>query len=309
MSPLAFTEKPSFQANIGGAPLNMLSALAKWGKNTTFIGKVGDDVFGKQIKQELHTLNIDTHAIQVAEREKTTLTFVTLQADGERSFDFYRSPGADQLLQPSELNPDMFTQNTVFHHGSLSLSHEPSRGATFQALALAEKNEMLISYDPNIRLGLWESSDEARQIILEAMSYTDILKVSEEELLFLTEETTVSQAIQHLRAIHNIPLIFVTFGAKGCYYYGTHGNGYVSAFKVNAIDSTGAGDAFMAGILYGILENSKSIHYIQDEELQKIAAFANYVAGQTTTQSGGFNVVPSLEEIPAVYQTKSIESE
>ncbi|QQK81428.1 carbohydrate kinase [Salicibibacter cibi] len=295
MSPMTNTEKPSFQANIGGAPLNVLSALAKWGVNTSYIGKVGDDLFGEQILEKLNALNIDTSAMQMAEHTKTTLAFVSLKADGERSFDFYRSPGADQLLQPSDLDMETIGNADIIHFGSVSLSHEPSRSANFQALDFAAEQGIIVSYDPNLRLALWENEKEARKVSLEAARYADILKISREELLFLTEEKKVEDAITHFK---NISLIFVTLGAKGCYYYGENRSGFSPPHEVSAIDSTGAGDAFMASVLFGILRHTNNINHLTNDGLEKIATFANHIAAHSTTRSGGFDVVKGLDEIP-----------
>ncbi|QDI91427.1 carbohydrate kinase [Salicibibacter halophilus] len=268
------------------------------GVSTSFIGKVGDDLFGEQIIEKLNSLNIDTSMMQVAERTKTTLAFVSLTADGERTFDFYRSPGADQLLHPSNLDMEKLKDANVIHFGSVSLSHEPSRSANFQVLDFAAKEGKLVSYDPNLRLELWERKEEARTVALEAAHYADILKISEEELLFLTEEKTLAHAINRLKKVADIPLIFVTLGAKGCYFYGKTGRGFAPAPKVSAIDSTGAGDAFMASVLFGIFRYQISIDDLTHNNIEKIATFANHIAARSTTQSGGFDVVKGLDEIP-----------
>ncbi|MCM3632108.1 carbohydrate kinase family protein [Paenibacillus camelliae] len=296
-----------FERNPGGAPANVLAALAKLGRTTAFVGTVGNDAFGSYLKETLHAANINVDQLIVTDEAPTTLAFVHLDDGGDRSFTFYRKPGADQMLRTEHIDYPLLATAKVFHFGSLSMTQEPSRTATLQAAAYAREHGVLVSYDPNLRLSLWRDAEHAKEAILDGMQYGDIVKISEEELLFLTETEDVKLGSRLLlNQFNNIKLLLITFGAAGSYCVtgassddrelsATH-----TGFKVNAIDTTGAGDAFFGGVLYWLLteENVVELQWTEDK-LHKMLAFANAMGALTATGKGAIPSLPTLEQAKA----------
>lgn len=296
-----------FERNPGGAPANVLAALAKLGRKTAFVGAVGNDAFGTYLKETLHAANINVDQLILTDEAPTTLAFVHLDDSGDRSFTFYRKPGADQLLNSEHIDYALLATAKVFHFGSLSMTAEPSCTATLQAAAWAKENNVLVSYDPNLRLSLWRDAEHAKAAILHGMQYSDIVKLSEEELLFLTGTENIEQGSRLLlNEFHNIKLLLITFGAAGsyCMTRASSGNEELSAthagFKVNAVDTTGAGDAFFGGILYWLLsEESLAEPQWTEEKLVKMLAFANAMGALTATGKGAIPSLPALEQVEA----------
>lgn len=289
-------ENGLFECNPGGAPANVLACLAKLGKKTSFIGKVGDDEFGHFLRQVLTEKGISTEGLVMSTKVNTTLAFVHLQADGERSFSFYRNPGADTRLKPEEINETMF-DTRIFHFGSLSLTNEPARSATIAALQFAKDKKLLVSYDPNLRPHLWPNLDEARTQILAVMDQADIVKISGEELEFLTGSKDIEHGSERLCQEYGLKMLLVTLGEDGCYYRAGDLYGQVPGFKVNTIDATGAGDAFLGGILFQVLQRAKKIEQWTAEEMAMSAKFANAIGALVTTRKGAIPAMPNLDEI------------
>ncbi|CCU80685.1 Fructokinase [Halanaerobium saccharolyticum subsp. saccharolyticum DSM 6643] len=285
-----------FRKNPGGAPANVAVALSRLGVDVSFVGKVGNDVLGNFLAKKLQSENVNIENLVLTDEAKTAITFVTLDEDGDRSFDFYIDPSADRFLREDEIDAKLFEQNKIYHFGSISLIDEPARSATKKGIELAHQNEMLISYDPNLREMLWDSLDEAKEIILSVMDQVDIVKVSEEELEFLTGETDIEKGAEILEAEYDIPVLFITCGSKGSYYY-LNDLGFVEAFKVDAVDTTGAGDAFMSGVLYNFNQADLKMTEIDNKFLEKTLKFANYSGSLAASASGAMAALPTLEEV------------
>lgn len=287
-----------FEQNPGGAPANVLALLSKLGKKTAFIGKVGEDQFGISLKETLDNLHIDTTGLILSKEFNTTLAFVHLNDKGDRSFSFYRNPGADMMLTKDELKLDLIDKSKIFHFGSLSLTDEPAISATLKALDYAKGKNKLISYDPNLRPALWHDLNFAKTQITKGLNYADILKISEEELLFITDISDLEKGTKYLLDTYNMKLIFVTLGEKGCFYRYNNNYGIVESFKVNPVDTTGAGDSFLGAVLYKLLD--KDIDNLSLDELIQIVKFANAVGALVTTKKGSISIMPDLKSINSI---------
>lgn len=285
-----------FERNPGGAPANVLVALSKLGGNGAFIGKVGNDQFGIFLKNVLERNNVHADGLRFSKDVNTTLAFVHLDKNGDRSFSFYRNPGADLMLSEEEVDVGLISSSRIFHFGSLSMTDEPARSATLKALKFARDKGILISYDPNWRPPLWKDQDTAREWMRKGLSYADILKVSEEELSFLTGETEIYKGIKVLYDM-GIRIITVTMGDKGCTYHCPNGSGHISAYNTKSIDTTGAGDAFVGALLYRICRLEKKIEDITLEEISDMVDFSNAVGALCITKKGAIPAMPTLEEV------------
>ncbi|MCM2534560.1 PfkB family carbohydrate kinase [Neobacillus pocheonensis] len=290
-----------FERNPGGAPANVLSALAKLGKKTAFIGKVGNDQFGHYLNSVLQKNSIDTKGVVFSNDTNTTLAFVHLDDKGDRSFSFYRNPGADMMLQEQEVDLEIINNSRIFHFGSISLTHEPSASATLKAVAYAKENGLLISYDPNLRVNLWDDLNHARSMIEVGLKFADVLKISEEELEFITGTKDLKKGSKYIYVQFHIKLILVTLGSDGCFYRLGHVVGKCSGYDVDAIDTTGAGDAFLAGIIYQIIEKDYLLSDLSLNEVDKMVSFANAVGALATTKKGAIPAMPSIDEILALF--------
>jgi sugar/nucleoside kinase (ribokinase family) len=295
---------PTFEQNPGGAPANVLAALTKLGLSTAFIGKVGTDMFGQFLKKTLDDVGVSTHGLVMTESCKTTLAFVHLSPGGDRSFSFYRDPGADLLLDPSELSYQLIEDCTIFHFGSVSMTGEPSRSATLAAVKHAREQHKLISYDPNLRLPLWKSAEAARTGILSAMHLADLVKISEEELLFLTDESDLEKGAQQLIDTYGLQLVLITLGPAGAYAYNHLGSARRATYDVPVVDTTGAGDAFTGGFLYRLIQSGKAPSELTPAELDDFLDFANAVGSLTTTRKGAIPALPDLAAIEALQRRR-----
>lgn len=293
---------PVFECNPGGAPTNVLACLAKLGKRTAFIGKVGDDDFGRFLHTVLVERGISTKGLVFDLEVTTTLAFVHLQPDGERSFSFFRNPGADTRLQPEDVNEALFDAQ-IFHFGSLSLTHEPARSATLAGLELARRRNLLVSYDPNLRPLLWPNLEEARTRILSVMDQVDIVKLSREELEFLTGSNDLERSSDRFRQEYGIRMLLVTLGREGCWYRMGDLSGYIPGFEVNSIDTTGAGDAFLGGMLFQVLQRDKDLEEWTAEEMDESVEFANAVGALVTTRRGAIPAMPTLREVQQLLES------
>jgi sugar/nucleoside kinase (ribokinase family) len=293
-----------FERNPGGAPANVVACLAKLGRRTGLIGKVGDDDFGRFLRQVLIDKGVSPQGLLLDPKEQTTLAFVHLQPDGERSFSFYRKPGADTRLRPEEIAQELL-DTRIFHFGSLSLTAEPARSATKAALRLVRDKNILVSYDPNLRPPLWPSLDEARGEMLDVMHMADLVKISLEELEFLTGSTDLEGASQSLQQDYDLKMLLVTLGKEGCYYRLGDLCGHVPGFKVRSIDATGAGDAFLGAMLFQIVRLDKDLAAWTADDLVASIRFANATGALATTKKGAIPAMPSLHEIKQLLEETS----
>ncbi|MGI8313499.1 aminoimidazole riboside kinase [Halobacillus mangrovi] len=289
-------ENINFQKSPGGAPANVAVGAARLGANSTFLGKVGDDVLGRFLKKTLTDFGVNTEAMYLTKDTRTGVVFVTLDEHGERSFDFYIDPSADRYLEESEVKADLFTTHNLLHFGSISMIDEPAKSATAAAVREARENGLIVSYDPNLRLGLWKSADEAKETILSMLAEADVVKISEEELEFLTGETDIEVGVKQL-ASYKIPLLYVTMGAEGSHVYNQEGHTFVPAMKVDAVDTTGAGDAFVSGILYQLSERAKQVNQLAIQELEEITRFASVSGALAASTKGAMTALPTKTEV------------
>lgn len=283
----------------GGAPANVAVGVAKLGARATFLGKVGNDSLGRFLENTLNFYDVNTEQLKFSDDLKTGITIVTNEADGERNFEFFINPSADRFLKTSDIDEEGLIKHKILHVGSISLISSPAKEATKYAIRVARENDMIISYDPNVRLDLWESEEEARQTILSIMQDVSFLKVSEEELIFLTLEQDINKGVDKLRK-YNIPLIIVSLGSNGSMIYTKDGHKHVPTIKVKAVDTTGAGDAFVAGILSRLNEFQGDLNEISIDEAIDIVTFASIVGALTTTKKGAMNAIPTVEEVKRV---------
>lgn len=288
-----------FERNPGGAPGNVLAIAAKLGKKTALISKVGEDPFGNFLKEVMNSVNIETKGLVQTKEANTTLAFVHLDKKGDRSFSFYRKPGADMLLEESEVDVELIKNCRIFHFGTVSMTHQPSRNATLFAVRTARDNGAIISFDPNLRPPLWDSMEDAKFMIEEGLKYTHILKVSGEELEFITGTSKLEEGTQLIRSKYGIPVILVTLGPSGCFYRIGHHSGYLSTYDVKTIDTTGAGDAFLGAFLSRVIESGKDLEAFDKDEIEDMIDFANAAGSLTTTRKGAIPAMPGLEEILA----------
>ncbi|WP_096157038.1 MULTISPECIES: aminoimidazole riboside kinase [Bacillus] len=287
----------TYQKSPGGAPANVAVGVARLQTPSTFVGKVGNDVLGRFLKETLQNYGVNTNYMSMTDDVRTGAVFVTLGQGGERSFDFYIDPSADRFLQEEDIVDTLFEEHNILHVGSISMISEPSRSATEKAVEQAKEKGLIVSYDPNLRLSLWQSEQQAKETILSIMPKVDVLKISEEELEFLTGEAEIEIGVASLKEQYNIPLIFITLGAEGSYAFMKDGSVRVPAMKVNAVDTTGAGDAFVSGILYCLANMNESVNEITLEKARKMAEFASVSGGLAASQKGAMTALPTLEKV------------
>lgn len=287
---------PVFEANPGGAPCNVLAMLQKLGHKTAFIGKVGKDSFGNMLRDTLAGQNIDTTNLMVDEEVPTTLAFVQTAPDGDRSFSFYRNPGADMMLRKTDVDVALLKNSRLFHFGSLSMTERGIEETTKMAVGTAKEANALISFDPNLRPPLWESLETAKEKIAYGISRCDILKISDDEIQFFTGSADVDTGVRKIREQYGTPLIFATMGKRGSRAY-LDGNRVECAPFLNpdTIETTGAGDTFMACVLHGILKYG--LGGLDADKLHGMLEFANAAASIITTRKGALTVMPEEEEV------------
>ncbi|XP_057838845.1 probable fructokinase-7 isoform X1 [Cryptomeria japonica] len=293
---LSLAEAPAYKKAPGGAPANVAVSVARLGGSSAFIGKVGEDEFGYMLADILEKNNVNNKGMRFDAGARTALAFVTLRADGEREFMFYRNPSADMLLLESELEVDLIKQAKILHYGSISLIAEPCRSAHLAAMKIAKDAGVVLSYDPNLRLPLWPSAQAAREGILSIWDSADIIKVSEDEIIFLTEgEDPYDDAVVRKLFHPNLKLLLVTEGQEGSRYYTKEFSGRVKGMKVEAVDTTGAGDAFVGGMLSQL---ASDLSLYQDEKrLREALKFANACGALTVKERGAIPALPSKEAV------------
>ena len=288
-----------FQQNPGGAPANVACVLSKLGCSTAFIGKVGKDSFGSCCKKALDDLGVNTDFLIFSSSHNTTITFVCLDDMGDRKFSFYRDNTADVNLSINDLKNKAYLDTKFFHFGSVSLTVEPSRTAVFTAVSKAKKEGCIISYDPNLRMNLWKDEKTAKQVILEGVKFADILKISEDEAEFLFGGTDFKKICSLIFETYHIPLIVITLGDKGCFARVNNKFYHCDAYKQKTIDTTGAGDSFLAGIIYNLIILKKGIKELSTNEIEHMLDFACAIGALVTTKKGAIPALPALEEIYA----------
>ncbi|KAL9228337.1 hypothetical protein vseg_003929 [Gypsophila vaccaria] len=291
---VSLAESRGFVKAPGGAPANVACAITKLGGASAFMGKVGDDEFGKMLVDILKKNGVNTEGVSFDKEARTALAFVTLKKNGEREFMFYRNPSADMLLKESELNLDLIKKAKVFHYGSISLITEPCRSAHLAAMKTAKEAGVILSYDPNVRLPLWPSDQEARDGIKSIWNHADIIKVSDDEVGFLTQKDATKEEVVMTLWHDNLKLLLVTDGEKGCRYFTKKYKGTVKGYAVNTVDTTGAGDAFVGSFLYSL---SKDPSLLEDEnKLMEALTLSNACGAIATTQKGAIPALPSLNQ-------------
>lgn len=297
---------PLFEANPGGAPCNVLSMLQKLGKKTAFIGKVGKDSFGEMLRSVVAEQGIDINGLSVDEEVPTTLAFVHTAPDGDRSFSFYRDPGADMMLREKDVEQsgELLRSCQIFHFGTLSMTDGECEKATKKAICLAKEAGALISFDPNLRPPLWKSLEDAREKIAYGISQCHILKISDDEIAFFTGSSDIDEGVKKIQEEYQVPLICATMGKMGSRaYYNGNKVECPPFLNENTIETTGAGDTFMACVLNGILENGWE--ELDTQKLYDMLEFANAASSIITTRKGALRVMPEKEMVEGFIQERS----
>lgn len=293
---------PLFEANPGGAPGNVMAMLAKLGKKTGFVGKVGDDMFGRMLTQTVATAGIEIDGIVTDKNANTTLAFVQNAPDGDREFSFFRKPGADTLLRTEEIAAHLVQNCHIFHFGSLSLTDEPARQSTQTAVAQAKAAGALVSFDPNLRRPLWKDLAEAKRQMAWGCGQCDILKLAEEELTFLTDCEDLQQGAAQLQTTYpNVKLLLLTKGKQGAECFKDEEHAVQPTFlEVKTIDTTGAGDTFLGCCLAFVLEHG--LDGLHGQKLAEMLRFANAASSLVTTKKGAILAMPSRQEVLALME-------
>lgn len=287
---------PLFEANPGGAPCNVLAMLSKLGHKTAFIGKVGKDFFGEQLKDAIVEVGIDASCLCMDEEIHTTLAMVHTYPDGDRDLSFYRNPGADMMLTEAEVPEELIRNSKVFHFGTLSMTHDEVRKATKKAIAAAKESGAVISFDPNLRPPLWKSLEDAKEQAAYGFSQCDVLKISDNEIQWFTGEEDYDAGIQKLRSQYDIPLILLSMGKEGSRaYYKDLRVEAGAVLQENTIETTGAGDTFGGCCLHFVLKYG--LEHLDEEKLMEMLTFANAAASIVTTRKGALRVMPVEEEV------------
>ena len=287
---------PIYEANPGGAPCNVLAMLTKLGRKTAFIGKVGHDIFGNRLKEILAETGIDISNLVMDEEARTTLAFVETFPDGDRDFSFYRNPGADMMLREEEVHEELLQDSTIFHFGTLSMTHEQVRCATKKAVETAKASGAVVSFDPNLREPLWKSLEDAKEQVAYGLSKCDFLKISDNEIQWFTGEEDFDAGIRKLKEQYDIPLIVLSMGKDGSRaYYKDLRVEAAPFFQEHTIETTGAGDTFGACCLHHILKYG--LAGLDEDKLREMLTFANAAASIITTRKGALRVMPDVSEI------------
>lgn len=287
---------PVFEANPGGAPCNVLSMLARLDHRVSFIGKVGKDMFGKQLEDAIAEVGIDTSGLLKDDQVPTTLAFVHTLEGGDRDFSFYRKPGADMMLSVEDLKEEMIKDCRIFHFGTLSMTAEGCREATKKAIEIAREAGAIISFDPNLREPLWDCLENAKEQAAYGISKCDVLKISDNEIQWFTGEEDYEAGVRFLQERYDVKLILVSLGREGSMAYSGNNKAVVPAvLREDTIETTGAGDCFGACMLHQVLQ--KGLRIYEKKELEQMLTFANTAASIVTTRKGALRVMPTLEEI------------
>lgn len=295
---------PLLEANPGGAPCNVLSMLQNYGRKTAFIGKVGNDMFGRMLTEAVKSVGIDVRGLKTDPEIHTTLAFVHTFENGDRDFSFYRNPGADMMLKKAEVDTDLIRDSKIFHFGTLSSTDPEVREATRYAIDAAKEAGDIITFDPNLRPPLWRSMDDAKGEIEYGLARCDVLKISDNEVEFMCGTDDYDKGAQTLIDKYGIPLVLVTMGRDGsrAYYRGMRVEA-APFLQENTIETTGAGDTFCATILNFVLKYG--LDGFDEEKLKELLVTGNAAASLVTTRKGALKVMPTVEEIEALIRERS----
>jgi len=309
---LSLVDVPAFHPKPGGAPANVAVAASRLGKQSAFIGKVGDDAFGHFLVDTLAQEGVNTRGVLLDKKARTSMAFIALPDEHQAEFLFYRNPGADMLLNAGELDHALLQQARAFHFGSISLIAEPYLTATKEAVKIAKESGALISFDVNYRSSLWPAESDPKPVIMEMINKADLVKVNQDELLFLTGEKDLRAGSRFLR-VQGPALIVVTLGAEGSYFNcaGSSQNdptsdGRIPPFPVKTVDSIGCGDAFTAGLLSRLISAKNWHDLLNQENLSDILRYANAVGALTAQKQGVIPALPTAAEVEAFLQSKTI---
>ncbi|TYP71081.1 carbohydrate kinase family protein [Paenibacillus methanolicus] len=289
-------EVDSFRKAAGGAPANVACAVAKLGGRSSFIGKLGADAFGDFLVETMEQVGVDTRYVFRTSEANTALAFVSLKADGNREFSFYRNPSADMLLEESEIAGEWFGEGDILHFCSVDLIEAPVKYAHRKAIALAKAAGAVVSFDPNVRLPLWPDRESCRQTILEFLPHSHIVKISDEELAYITGHADEQTAIDSL-FVGDVQHVVYTRGPLGAVWYARDFSVSVPGQRVAAIDTTGAGDAFVGSLLSRLAEKPAFARGIDEASAREMLAFANKAAAITVTRTGAIDSLPTMGEI------------
>ena len=300
----ALNDVENFLRVPGGAPLNVAAAVAKLGGKSQMLTKLGQDGFGDAILNEVKPLGVDVSRISRTKEANTALAFVSLREDGERDFSFYRNPSADMLLNAEEIEEEVFAQGGILHFCSVSLIDAPIKEAHRKAIEFAKRNNCLISFDPNVRLPLWETPEACREAILEFLPFANIVKISDEELEFITGIADETEALNFLLQ-GDVEVIIYTKGTNGAEFITKERKVFSPSFKVEAQDTTGAGDSFIGSFLYQVAEGDntlESLVNLPEEKVKEILTFSNATAALTVCKRGAIGALPTKEEVLTLAQ-------
>lgn len=289
-SGVKLSEVDTFCRVAGGAPANVAVGVSKLGLKSAFIGRVGNDEFGHFLERTLKENSVDISQMQFDDNVRTGLAFVSVPTPNTREFLFYRNPSSDMMIDYREFDRAFLKITKVFHYGSITLGSKKSKTSTYKAIKLAKSGKAIISYDPNLRLNLWPSAKEARLTIMEAIPFSDIIKVNDEELYFITGGKNLVKAMKKI-LLMGPKVCLVTMGAEGCAYSTLKYNGHFPAFKVNTVDATGCGDSFVSGVLAGLVEGEFKKIIEDEKKIINILKTASAAAAITSIKKG---VIPAL---------------
>jgi len=289
-------EVTAFHPKPGGAPANVAVAAARLGANAAFIGKVGEDAFGHHLADVLKAQGVETRGTRFDANARTTMAFIAKPDENTAEFVFYRNPGADTMLRPDELDRTLLQQTRAFHFGSLSLTEEPSRSATFEAAAVAGKAGALISFDVNYRPSLWNSRDQAVEQITAMIPHVNLLKVNEDELALLTATQDLNAGSAILLA-QGPELVVVTLGPDGSYFRVAEAGERIPPFAVEAVDAVGCGDAFIASVLCRLVRDGHWRDQLSPDLLRQHLRYANAVGALTALTEGVIPALPTAAQV------------
>ncbi|MGL5381703.1 carbohydrate kinase family protein [Clostridium sp.] len=296
---VALMEVENFLRVPGGAPLNVAAAVSKLGGNSQILTKLGVDAFGDAILEAIKPLGVDISKVKRTKEANTALAFVSLKENGERDFSFYRNPSSDMLLSKDEIDEDSFNEGDILHFCSVSLIDAPIKEAHKRAIELSKNNKGIISFDPNVRLPLWKTSEECRKAILEFLPYGNIVKISDEELEFITGIKDEEKALNFLLQ-GDVKAVIYTKGTEGAEFITRDKRVFAPSFKVKAQDTTGAGDSFIGSFLYQVTKENYSLEELitlEDEKIRLLLEFSNATAALTVCKKGAIGALPTNEEV------------
>ena len=304
----SFDEVGAFSPKLGGAPANVCGAFAKLGGKSRLLTQLGDDPFGHKILHELEACGINVSCVSLTDEANTALAFVSLGADGERTFSFYRKPSADMLYSPENVRGEYFSDVFALHFCSVSLGDFPMKQAHIAAIEKARENGALISFDPNLRFQLWNDREDLRRTVNEFIPLANILKISDEELEFITGETDINKALVKLRKHFGkrLCMVIYTCGSGGAYAFTGNGSAFSEGLKVNAVDTTGAGDGFIGAFLWKLKEldikTPDAVDWMMEEEMKQCLDFANEFCARSVQRRGAIASYPTLDEMKTAPQ-------